>query len=559
MFSYAPTIASTLIESFLLAVTRFTCLIMPYHEMQERPTRIDLSLTVHYESRPPYFLLPNTLRKRHYLLSSLIATAILANVLAISFGGMFLPTTKSFDVPVTYSDVYQPQINPERITTLPRVHTIFYAAMRNASDEVPKVAWTMADRYFLPFQPSNMTSDPSRITISRTSETWGFKAEINCRAPGASQLNFTDRGPDLSNVVYLSPAQDIIMHPGNDCSAAQLEKHSKESIAAESIRLSPDPAYDYVITNRVDADTGSIMANYTKRVIAIGEVYYEKAVPFRHCAGTFGAAWMRYAVKEGEPPGRNVEAFGILVPKDAVYLICQTGLAVARHSVTVNDQGFVQSHRQIGRDVDGLDHFIDGTEVPSNHSLSGYLGMAFQQFILPAEIASPRLDPRPHNWISFLMQQRSPGLDAMADPRATAEVFEKVYTRLFPIFLNTYSDTLFQAAHDSHTRGIFVVSEHRMVISDAMMILGVVILAVFVVVVAVTYLVRPGAAMVHIPTTIAATIALVYASSAAEDIGADGEPLAEKMYGYGWFVGRDGKRHLGIDKEPIDRTRVKMK
>jgi hypothetical protein len=279
VFSYAPTIVSTLIENFLLAITRFVCLIMPFHKMQERPTRIDLSLTVHYESRPPYFLLFNTLRKRHYLLSSLIATAILANVLAVSFGGMFLPTTRSVDVPVNYLDVYQPQLNLERITTLPSVHTIFYAAMRNAADKAPKVAWTMADRFFLPFQPSNMTSDPSRITISRTSETWGFKADINCRAPGASQLNFTDLGPDLSNVVYLSLVQDIIMHPGNDCSAAQLAKHSKESIAVESIRFSPDPAYDYVITNRVDADAGSIMANYTKRVIAVGEVYHEKAGP----------------------------------------------------------------------------------------------------------------------------------------------------------------------------------------------------------------------------------------------------------------------------------------
>jgi hypothetical protein len=69
---------------------------------------------------------------------------------------------------------------------------------------------------------------------------------------------------------------------------------------------------------------------------------------------------MRYAVKEGESPDRNVEAFGILALKDAVYLICQTGLTVARqsrHSVTVDDQGFVRSHRQIGNDVAGLEHF----------------------------------------------------------------------------------------------------------------------------------------------------------------------------------------------------------
>ncbi|KAI5854475.1 hypothetical protein BZA05DRAFT_468136 [Tricharina praecox] len=569
VFSYAPTIVSTLIENFLLAITRFVCLIMPYHEMQMGPTRSNLSLAIHYENRPPHFLLINTLKKGHYLLSSLIAAAILANILAVSLGGMFSPTTREFvQSSVAYSEIYHPQINPNRITTLPKMDTIFYAAMRNASDEDPKVPWTMADYYFLPFQPNNASSESSRITLSRTAETWAFKAKISCTAPENSQLNFTDHEMDSANDVYLSPIKDTFLRPGGNCSAAQLAKHSHESIAAESIRLSPDPLLGYVITNIVDADAGEVLGNYTRRVIAAGEVYHEKAVPFRHCAGTFGAAWVRYGVKEAVSPDLDVTAFGTLAPEEAVYLICQAGLTVARHSVTVNDQGFVLSHNQTDQDVAELDRFIDESAVPYNHSTVDYLGMAFQQFILPTEPASPRLDPRPHNWISFLIQQRSPGLSLVANVTATADVFEKVYARLFPIFLNTYSDSLFTAADDASltTSGSAAVKEDRMMISTAMMILGVTILAVFVLVIAVTYLVRPGASMIHIPTTIAATIALVYASNVGEDTASthsgDKEgSLTEhpklrdaQMYGYGWFVGRDGEHHLGVDREPVYRT-----
>jgi hypothetical protein len=161
------------------------------------------------------------------------------------------------------------------------------------------------------------------------------------------------------------------------------------------------------------------------------------------------------------------------------------------------------------------------------------------------------------------MQQVSPGLDHRANVTATANALEDVYRTLFPLFLQVYAETIFLPGNGTVTLGNVQTAEDRMRISLPMFLIGVAILSFFTLVVGITYIIRPGAFMIHIPTTLAATIPLAYASNMAEDV-APVQHLGKKQlkdyleggngrYGYGWFIGKDGERHLGVDREPVDR------
>ena len=69
-------------------MARFLCLVMPLQEMYNQPAPSRKSLTIHYERRPPHFLLIKSLYNGHYLLASLITSLLLANILTVSVGGI---------------------------------------------------------------------------------------------------------------------------------------------------------------------------------------------------------------------------------------------------------------------------------------------------------------------------------------------------------------------------------------------------------------------------------------------------------------------------------------
>lgn len=81
----------------------------------------------------------------------------------------------------------------------------------------------------------------------------------------------------------------------------------------------------------------------------------------------------------------------------------------------------------------------------------------------------------------------------------------------------------------------------------------------FLIVVLLIYRVRPGHGLSHMPTTLAATYTLLYASNISDEFsriyGEDPKKRAKQLeklgntYGYRGFVGLDGQRHFGVYRE----------
>ena len=226
----------------------------------------------------------------------------------------------------------------------------------------------------------------------------------------------------------------------------------------------------------------------------------------------------------------------------------------------------------------------------SNTTFSGRLNYGFQRFLFGDNngdtlvsvyksssnskllelgyYLQPRLatDSRPKDWVSYLMIQESSklkadgffGKDIVNEP---AHAMETIYTRLFAVFLQTHSDYIFRRPKDQALRkrtGQYIVHELRFTVVPSMLWISIALVSMFIVLVLSTYLLLPGRALgQHVPTSIAATIPLIYACSAIDEMAKMRDMPTEEerdeflarrgwRFTFGWFEGKDGEHHYGM-------------
>ena len=108
IFSYLPTAIGTFIEPALVYMNRLFAILMPWEELRRGRARFDASIGANYVSLHPQLLFVRALRSKHLLLSSICVMALLANVLAVAFSGLFKQATVLEHVNVAMLQQYQP-------------------------------------------------------------------------------------------------------------------------------------------------------------------------------------------------------------------------------------------------------------------------------------------------------------------------------------------------------------------------------------------------------------------------------------------------------------------
>ena len=165
----------------------------------------------------------------------------------------------------------------------------------------------------------------------------------------------------------------------------------------------------------------------------------------------------------------------------------------------------------------------------------------------------------------------------MIDPTQPLPTFDdvlgpldKAYSNLFAIWLGTNKDKLLvpgEEADQSSIEAWRLELEQRLFLSTPMFAISEAILCTYALVAIIVYMRRPGQYLARLPTSIASVVALFAASSAVHDMK-DTSHLDKKgrarhledldsRYGYGSFVGGDGRVHIGIEKTPFVRLRSK--
>jgi hypothetical protein len=163
-----------------------------------------------------------------------------------------------------------------------------------------------------------------------------------------------------------------------------------------------------------------------------------------------------------------------------------------------------------------------------------------------------------------LVRRHLTNVTHIPDKENIVQAFTDVYKALYSINLQLYSDKYIEFGATEKTIGTSFVSKERVTLLRSMFGMATGILTYFLIVIIYVYWSRPGANLSHMPTTLAATHTLLYASNALEDCarlyGESTKDRALKLlglgytYSYGFFVGWDRKQHYGVHKESSTET-----
>ena len=139
-----------------------------------------------------------------------------------------------------------------------------------------------------------------------------------------------------------------------------------------------------------------------------------------------------------------------------------------------------------------------------------------------------------------------------------------IYSKLFSILIGRNMDRLLESSTNKQnppTQGWTIRPDTRIFMSKTMFIIAETILILYIVVTATLYMRRPWRVLARMPTTPASIIAFFAASNAIEvfrnTAGLSRKQRESKLesldhrYGFGSFVGTDGKTHIGIEKHPF--------
>ncbi|KAI0503396.1 hypothetical protein F5B22DRAFT_662087 [Xylaria bambusicola] len=256
------------------------------------------------------------------------------------------------------------------------------------------------------------------------------------------------------------------------------------------------------------------------------------------------AGWMRVHPTQQEPGYRSLSS---------TLLICQSHLRAAVFDVTVDTNDNIIATEQIGDPITHLEQW------PANLSQS-----------IVDEVARTNLQSN-QNWhnetvttdwtnhlLTLMIGNRSlvdPAHD-VPDPATMRPILEDLYGRLAATLFGL-NPSFFQKATDKIDpipASIFRV-ETRIFLSEPAFILSISILAVYLLISVAVYTRALAILLPRMPTSLGSLLAYSVASQATEDFinqqESGDKTITNRTYTFGRYIGKDGKPHIGIERNPF--------
>ncbi|KAK3491431.1 hypothetical protein B0T13DRAFT_490701 [Neurospora crassa] len=534
--NYIPTIFTTLLEPYLVLLTRIFCILQPFNDLRKGKRKPEHTLETKYTSLPPQLVLWRAIRSGHFLLTSLCIMALLVNVLTVALGGTFNEFPVQIQYPTTFSEVREARGNLTRDTLIntkyqgvQAYYDHFYAASTNISRNTTLPPWITTHYTFLPV---NLTSDHSILPDFYRTKLRGFGAEAKCNAmsssPTASQesSNITEL---LSGKSPKAPGPSFNFRRYNDAWT---------------------PCYPTALLNGYDP-VGRSAREVVSPLWPVS--FYEDHTfqPFEDhfCEDKFVVGWLRVDSKD------PVNTF------KSSFVHCEAVLRTAMFDVEFDKAGHVLGYNQSG-------DFEDVTKyMPLNMSQS----LVRQANNLINNPSRPSQDYAWHNetfvadWWNYLMKFQLQSTDLvdpskeLPKPEDVAPAVADLYQRLFAILLGKNLDLFPETVGQVNVSGTVVVTETRIFLDDTAYLLSVVILCLVAAVLIWVYLAQSVAYLPRLPSTLGSVIAYAAASRAVReygvDVGSDSEnwprEALKTTYSFGRYLGVDGKFHVGIEMDPF--------
>ena len=545
-----------------MVVTRYLALYQPWTELSRGHSSSAASLGLKYTNLPPVLIAPRALAGRHYILSLASLVVLASNGLAVALGGLFdngprpVSVAAAFELPLFPSIDTQVQTKGTGILSgaIANVTGTFakdgeehwLIADTNITTPVtPLPPWTTFESYFLPFEWNNTAGNASDLM---SANTWGFGANAACELL-AGDVYGQQSWVGLSNNTDGNEAPALALNV-----TIPMANGAKVRCNNPLVRLSVNLL-----------ETGLFAGEY---LFGLEPTDREDQEAKDFCNSFLVIGWSRGSVTVGE---RNDGSRNYTIDASTyenTTILCTQQISSAEFNVVVDNKGFVQKSKR-------LTPFSYDNSSLFNHSTTITSFKAQLNTIIRTDPSTGRDTGAMHNsdFPRSLSQDliRFRSFDRqLCDPLAPPPSFEVAqqgfqffYSWFVPIVISQNEGRIFRSTTKDGGRkpqvsGQRISIRNRVSMDPVMFYIAVVLLGFSALASIVIFTARPKRFLPWLPDNLAAEIGLFYASQALEDTAGTAHmssAMREKRlaalgmeYGYGKFMGTDGKVHLGVER-----------
>ena len=554
VYSFAPTAAATLIEPLWVAVTRYLALLQPWTELYWGHSSSAASLGLKYTNLPPVLIAPRALARGHYILSLASIVVLASNGLAVALGGLFdngrrpvstvmaaeFPLSPSIDTQIQIKGIGTEYVGVTGTFAKDRQEHWLIALTNSTGTPLPP--WIAPEFYFLPFEWNATAGNASDL---RSANTWGFGANLTCKllAGGVyGQQSWVGISDDIFNSLWLALNVTIPMANGNEvrCNNSLLWFTSESLV------------------------TGRFAGEY---IYGLGANDGEDQEAKDFCNSFLVTGWNRGSITVLRDRADTIPKYSMdMSAYKNTTILCTQQISSAEFNVAVDNNGVVQRFKRLTPlTYDNSSLFSHSTTITS---LKAQLGTIIRTNPFSGRAGGVHYDQYPRNVHHYFMEPT--GQATLCDPSAPPPSFEEAqqrfqafYSWVAPIVIGQNSERIFRSTTKDSGRkpqgsGQIISIQNRVSMDPGMFYIATTLLVLSTLASVAIFITRPKRFLPRLPDTLAAEIGFFYASGALEDTAGTAHmssAMRERhlarlglRYGYGKFIGRDGKLHSGVER-----------
>ncbi|ROW08842.1 hypothetical protein VMCG_02883 [Cytospora schulzeri] len=531
--NYIPMAFSTLLEPFLTLLNRLLCVLQPYRDLLKGRRSPQTTIETKYDSLPPQLMIWRAATAGHYFLALLSVVVLLANVLAVGLGAIFDESTVSVVTSLNVTSLKSPTLS--RGTVLSRgfldggisaYYDHFYMVQTNMSANTSLPPWIDTQFAYLPF--SDLSSkDNSSLEYSAVTQGFGLATTCSVFSTNSTSRNY---------IVY--PNNNTGIPVGHNTIQAV---YKDTPYGNTTICYLPDSVKDYVTLvedvpeGRSAYEVYSYLQRDSSRSTAEDELF---------CESKLVMGWLRYDASQAESP------------LDMTFLQCTAEMLTAQFNVTVDASGYILHSEQIG-EYNNITEVLGSNTTSISIQANMLVGDEWHSSSALGDYLNWHNDSHTRDWMNYYLKLATNSSDlvdaekSLPDAASLIPLVEKTYRRIGAALLGANLDLFTDSLHTQPTLpATSLTQDTKIFMNNTAFIISMTILGIYLLTGIMFYARQRKVPLPRMPSTIGSTVAFAAGSRAIRAYGGAEKARSNETYGFGRYVGVDGKVHIGIELDP---------
>jgi hypothetical protein len=552
--SFAPTAFATFLGQYLSGTCRVVSFMKPMEELKKGCAHANSTLLVKYSALPPVALFPPAFRAGHYLVGILSILAALSNVLTVTMAGLFVQYTTSLSTGVNVTRTKEPFLDTMKPsdTVLDGLADSVYTVAANQSGLTKLPTWTTAEYAYIPAELGNQSTSLHNPEVEY--ESVGYGADLDCVNLLTIQPDQSARFEIVNNnsALYFSFCYGYPKDGHIPCNE-EVPTYWGMSLLLSQVPDEGIVAHEFQTTVSRPNSPVDTHPSWNSQV-------NEQQIVF---------AWLRGQWEMGRSPMKrtaNSTSFrGRNLAYNATVIACRPRLRTQKSIIRVDSSGTIVSAKLLG----GPDYNVGSSLNLTNSLRTTIMATAYKS--TDRTIAWHK-GIIAQDWPNYLYKTVLASTD-MIDPKKpvpsvdfASGIVSETFSRLFAVQLSLDRQYLRETdikSQDASQSGSLHYIVRRFRLSRPMYIITQTLLTFDFIVLLICRLTFQKPFLPREPFTIASQIAYAASSHVIDDIAAAvsesgynrgfrlRNQLLEYRFGYGRYIGKDGRTHIGIERAPF--------